>query len=188
MDTWPQAVFLMMAGDVRAWSRSEISMSQRADTRSSGPSRPAKPAQPIAAVTAAVNRVPGASIVKGLAGGVLDTVGVVSPRARRFATYTGVGLLGVAGVIEWPVAAAAAAVVWLTQPRPDNTDTRSRRTGANATAPSAHPAARKRTSKPATKSAKPAAKPAAKPSKASAAAKPSRESGAATKSGTRTAS
>ncbi|MEU6346905.1 hypothetical protein ABZ883_38860 [Streptomyces sp. NPDC046977] len=32
--------------------------------------------------------------------------------------YTGAGLLGAAGIVEWPLAAAGAAAVWLTQPRP----------------------------------------------------------------------
>ncbi|MCX5338871.1 hypothetical protein [Streptomyces atratus] len=69
-------------------------------------------------MTTAVERVPGADRVKGIVNGVLDSVGIVSPHARRVAAYTGAGLLGVAGVVEWPVAMAGAAVVWLTQPRP----------------------------------------------------------------------
>jgi hypothetical protein len=73
-------------------------------------------------MTAAVQHVPGAHAVKGVADGVLDTVGSVSPHARRVAAYAGVGLLGVAGVVEWPVAAAGAAVVWLTQQRPKETE------------------------------------------------------------------
>ncbi|WP_370067093.1 hypothetical protein [Streptacidiphilus sp. MAP5-3] len=40
----------------------------------------------------------------------------MSPHTRRVAAYAGAGLLGAAGVVEWPVAAAGAAVVWLTQP------------------------------------------------------------------------
>jgi hypothetical protein len=35
------------------------------------------------------------------------------------AVYAGAGLLGVAGVVEWPVVATVAAAAWLTQPRPD---------------------------------------------------------------------
>ncbi|MFF7213056.1 hypothetical protein ACFZAU_21350 [Streptomyces sp. NPDC008238] len=62
-------------------------------------------------------RLPGADAVKGAFDSVLDTVGVVSPQTRRVAAYTGAGLLGVAGVVEWPVAAAGAAAVWLTQQR-----------------------------------------------------------------------
>lgn len=75
-------------------------------------------AHPVQRVTTAVERVPGADRVKGIVNGVLDSVGIVSPHARRVAAYTGAGLLGVAGVVEWPVAMAGAAVVWLTQPRP----------------------------------------------------------------------
>ncbi|MER7808365.1 hypothetical protein [Streptomyces sp900116325] len=69
----------------------------------------------------AVDRVPGADRVKGIVDGVLDSVGIVSPHARRVAAYTGAGLLGVAGVVEWPVAVTGAAVVWLTQSRPTDT-------------------------------------------------------------------
>jgi hypothetical protein len=75
-------------------------------------------AHPMKTVTTTIDHMPGMDMVKGAVGGVLDMVGVVSPRARRVAAYTGAGLLGAAGVIEWPVAAAGAAVVWLTQPRP----------------------------------------------------------------------
>ncbi|MET8331518.1 hypothetical protein [Streptomyces sp. NPDC005181] len=75
-------------------------------------------AHPVQMMTASVERVPGADRVKGIVDGVLDSVGIVSPQARRVAAYTGAGLLGVAGVVEWPVAVAGAAVVWLTQPRP----------------------------------------------------------------------
>ncbi|MFG2726518.1 hypothetical protein [Streptomyces canus] len=53
-----------------------------------------------------------------MAGGALDRVGAVSPRGRRLAVYAGAGVLGVAGVVEWPVAVTGAAVAWLTQPRP----------------------------------------------------------------------
>lgn len=75
-------------------------------------------AHPVQRVTTAVERVPGVDRVKGIVDGVLDSVGIVSPHARRVAAYTGAGLLGVAGVVEWPVVMAGAAVVWLTQPRP----------------------------------------------------------------------
>jgi hypothetical protein len=92
-------------------------MSERADTSSTVMSKLSHPMQ---TVTEAVNHVPGATVVKGAVDGVLDTVGVVSPHARRVAAYAGVGLLGVAGLVEWPVAAAGAAVVWLTQPRPEH--------------------------------------------------------------------
>ncbi|MBV9025496.1 MAG: hypothetical protein JO362_17280 [Streptomycetaceae bacterium] len=69
-----------------------------------------------------MSHVPGASVVRGVANGMLDKVGIVSPHARRVAAYAGAGLLGVAGVVEWPVAAAGAAVVWLTQPRPQEAE------------------------------------------------------------------
>ncbi|MFE2088754.1 hypothetical protein [Streptomyces sp. NPDC059460] len=75
-------------------------------------------AHPMQTVTTAMEKVPGAERVKGFVDGVLDSVGIVSPHTRRVAAYTGAGLLGVAGVVEWPVVAAGAAVVWLTQPRP----------------------------------------------------------------------
>ncbi|WP_314176651.1 hypothetical protein [Streptomyces winkii] len=73
-------------------------------------------------MTDAAEKVPGADRVRGVFDGMLDTVGIVSPQARRVAAYTGAGILGVAGVIEWPVAVAGAAAVWLTQPRPADTD------------------------------------------------------------------
>jgi hypothetical protein len=72
--------------------------------------------------TTAVEKVPGADRAKELVDGVLDSVGIVSPRARRVAAYTGAGLLGVAGVVEWPVVAAGAAAVWLTQQRPKDAE------------------------------------------------------------------
>ncbi|MCW8381293.1 hypothetical protein NA749_031105 [Streptomyces justiciae] len=59
----------------------------------------------------------GVAVVGRAAGEVLDRVGAVSPRGRRIAVYTGAGVLGVAGVVEWPVAITGAAVAWLTQPR-----------------------------------------------------------------------
>ncbi|MFI9627059.1 hypothetical protein [Streptomyces sp. NPDC052042] len=73
---------------------------------------------PVQMMTTAVEKVPGADRAKEFVDGVLDSVGIVSPRARRVAAYTGAGLLGVAGVVEWPLAAAGAAAVWLTQQRP----------------------------------------------------------------------
>lgn len=75
-------------------------------------------AHPLDTMKSTAQRLPGADTVKGAVDNVLDTVGVVSPRTRRVAAYTGAGLLGVAGVVEWPVAAAGAAAVWLTQQRP----------------------------------------------------------------------
>ncbi|MER6075794.1 hypothetical protein ABT187_44990 [Streptomyces sp. NPDC001817] len=52
------------------------------------------------------------------AGGALDWIGAISPRGRRMAVYTGAGVLGITGVVEWPLALTGAAVAWLTQPRP----------------------------------------------------------------------
>src|SRR5262245_58345747 len=94
---------------------------------------------PVDTMTEAVDHVPGAHAVKGAANGMLDTVGIASPHARRVAAYAGVGLLGAAGVVEWPVAAAGAAVVWLTQQRPKETETAApasagRKAGATRTA------------------------------------------------------
>ena len=74
--------------------------------------------QPLRAAVSALGKVPGAGTVGRVAGGALDRVGAVSPRGRRLAVYAGAGVLGVAGVVEWPVAVTGAAVAWLTQPRP----------------------------------------------------------------------
>src|SRR5262245_36782025 len=75
-------------------------------------------AAPLRNAASAVRRVPGAGVVTKAAEGTLDKIGAVSPRSRRMAVYAGAGVLGVAGVVEWPVAVTGAAVVWLTQPRP----------------------------------------------------------------------
>ncbi|MEU9351297.1 hypothetical protein AB0D65_09800 [Streptomyces griseoloalbus] len=74
--------------------------------------------QPLRAVVSGLRHLPGAEQVGRVAGGTLDAIGAVSPRGRRIAVYTGAGVLGVAGVVEWPVALTGAAVAWLTQPRP----------------------------------------------------------------------
>ncbi|MFE3030575.1 hypothetical protein ACFXKY_02885 [Streptomyces canus] len=74
--------------------------------------------QPLRAAVSVLGKVPGAGTVGRVAGGALDRVGAVSPRGRRLAVYAGAGVLGVAGVVEWPVAVTGAAVAWLTQPRP----------------------------------------------------------------------
>ncbi|MFB7629910.1 hypothetical protein ACFC0M_03020 [Streptomyces sp. NPDC056149] len=74
------------------------------------------------AVQAVVNHVPGASLAKGALDGALEVVGSVSPATRRVAVYAGVGILGAVGLVEWPVAAAGAAVVWLTQQNPGKSD------------------------------------------------------------------
>lgn len=65
-----------------------------------------------------LRRVPGAGMLSRAAEETLDKVGAVSPRGRRLAVYAGAGVLGAAGVVEWPVALTGAAVAWLTQPRP----------------------------------------------------------------------
>ncbi|MEW1684587.1 hypothetical protein [Streptomyces sp. NPDC093594] len=73
--------------------------------------------QPLRAVTSHLRRLPGAEQVGRAAGGALDALGAVSPRGRRMAVYAGAGVLGVAGLVEWPVALTSAAVAWLTRPR-----------------------------------------------------------------------
>jgi hypothetical protein len=75
--------------------------------------------QPLRGAASVVRRVPGAGLVGRAAEEALDKVGAVSPRGRRLAVYAGAGVLGVAGVVEWPVAITGAAVAWLTQPRPE---------------------------------------------------------------------
>lgn len=74
--------------------------------------------QPLRTTALALSKVPGAGTVGRAAGGALDAIGSVSPRGRRIAVYTGAGVLGVTGLVEWPVAVTGAAVAWLTQPRP----------------------------------------------------------------------
>ncbi|MFF7090934.1 hypothetical protein ACFY9A_00860 [Streptomyces rubradiris] len=74
---------------------------------------------PLRGATSVLRRVPGAGTVGRAAEETLDKIGAVSPRGRRMAVYAGAGVLGVAGVVEWPVALTGAAVAWLTQPRPD---------------------------------------------------------------------
>jgi hypothetical protein len=78
--------------------------------------------QPLRAAASVLSKVPGAGTVGRVAEGALDKVGAVSPRGRRIAVYTGAGVLGVAGVVEWPVAITGAAVAWLTQPRQPETE------------------------------------------------------------------
>ncbi|MFI8348599.1 hypothetical protein [Streptomyces sp. NPDC085596] len=77
---------------------------------------------PLRGAASVLSKVPGASMVSKAAQDTLDMVGVVSPRGRRFLVYTGAGALGVAGVVEWPVALTGAAIAWLTQPRPAPAD------------------------------------------------------------------
>ncbi|MCX5259008.1 hypothetical protein OOK27_33575 [Streptomyces canus] len=74
--------------------------------------------QPLRAAVSVLGKVPGAGTVGRVAGEAMDRIGAVSPRGRRLAVYAGAGVLGVAGVVEWPVAVTGAAVAWLTQPRP----------------------------------------------------------------------
>ena len=59
-------------------------------------------AHPVHTVTETVRHVPGAGVVKGAVDGVLDTIGAVSPRARRVAAYAGAGLLGAAALVHDP--------------------------------------------------------------------------------------
>ncbi|MGW7525807.1 hypothetical protein [Streptomyces sp. NPDC054783] len=75
---------------------------------------------PLRGAASVLRRVPGAGMVGRAAEGTLDKVGAVSPRGRRIAVYAGAGVLGAAGVVEWPVALTGAAVAWLTQPRPEH--------------------------------------------------------------------
>ncbi|MEU6914205.1 hypothetical protein [Streptomyces olindensis] len=82
------------------------------------PSRSSDLPQPLRAVASGLKHLPGAEQVGKVAGDALDRIGAVSPRGRRMAVYAGAGVLGVAGVVEWPVALTGAAVAWLTQPRP----------------------------------------------------------------------
>ncbi|GCB49573.1 hypothetical protein SNL152K_6912 [Streptomyces sp. NL15-2K] len=77
--------------------------------------------------------MPGAGLVGRAAEGTLDRIGAVSPRGRRIAVYTGAGVLGVAGVVEWPVAITGAAVAWLTQPRGDKAEEHNPGTNSDAT-------------------------------------------------------
>ncbi|MFD5341895.1 hypothetical protein [Streptomyces hawaiiensis] len=74
--------------------------------------------QPLRAVASGLRHLPGAEQIGKVATDALDRIGAVSPRGRRMAVYAGAGVLGVAGVVEWPVAVTGAAVAWLTQPRP----------------------------------------------------------------------
>ncbi|WP_328441910.1 hypothetical protein OHA71_43990 [Streptomyces sp. NBC_00444] len=89
--------------------------------------------EPLQNTASALRRVPGAGVVTKAADGALDAVGAVSPRGRRMVAYTGAGLLGVAGIVEWPIALTGAAVVWLTQPKPGGSEeTGDRKTTASS--------------------------------------------------------
>ncbi|MCL7425850.1 hypothetical protein [Streptomyces sp. YS415] len=93
--------------------------------------------RPLRMTVSALGRVPGAATVGKAAEGALDVIGTVSPRGRRIAVYTGAGLLGVAGLVEWPVAVTGAAVAWLTQPRPQEQRAAPATTGRTVTAQAA---------------------------------------------------
>ncbi|MFH9060434.1 hypothetical protein ACH4GM_04300 [Streptomyces coeruleorubidus] len=88
--------------------------------------------QPLRAVASGLRHLPGAEQVGKVAGDTLDRIGAVSPRGRRMAVYAGAGVLGVAGVVEWPVALTGAAVAWLTQPKPGQRPDGASRTGQAA--------------------------------------------------------
>ncbi|WP_157847730.1 hypothetical protein [Streptomyces violens] len=92
---------------------------------------------PLRAITPDLRHVPGVEQVSKAAEGALNAVGIVSPHGRRIAAYTGAGLLGVAGVIEWPIAVAGAAAVWLTQPRPEEDGHRGAHDGQGQHTPAA---------------------------------------------------
>ncbi|WP_234382583.1 hypothetical protein [Streptomyces dysideae] len=109
--------------------------------------------EPLRTAASALRRVPGAEMVGKAAEGTLDKVGVVSPRGRRIAVYTGAGVLGVAGVVEWPVALTGAAVAWLTQPRPGEKKSTSGASGGTSSgtrAKTSAPRTKKSTSKKST--------------------------------------
>jgi hypothetical protein len=89
----------------------EVDMNQETSRSSGLP-------QPLRAVASGLRHLPGAEQVGKVATDALDRIGAVSPRGRRMAVYAGAGVLGVAGLVEWPVAVTGAAVAWLTQPRP----------------------------------------------------------------------
>ncbi|MGW0211797.1 hypothetical protein ACWDZ8_40815, partial [Streptomyces sp. NPDC003233] len=58
---------------------------------------------PLRGAASALRRVPGAGMVTRAAEETLEKAGAVSPRGRRIAVYAGAGVLGAAGVVEWPV-------------------------------------------------------------------------------------
>ncbi|MGV9251871.1 hypothetical protein [Streptomyces sp. NPDC003697] len=91
-------------------------------------------AAPLHSAASVLRKVPGAGPVGRAAQGTLDKVGAISPRGRRIAVYTGAGVLGVTGVVEWPVALTGAAVAWLTRPRPEETGNGGKRAVAEDTA------------------------------------------------------
>ncbi|MFI7400709.1 hypothetical protein ACIBW9_09485 [Streptomyces sp. NPDC049541] len=86
--------------------------------------------EPLRTAASALRRVPGAGAVTRATEGALDRIGAISPQGRRIAVYTGAGVLGLAGVVEWPIALTGAAVAWLTQPKPEDRPTTSARSGS----------------------------------------------------------
>ncbi|MEV0598739.1 hypothetical protein AB0I82_05455 [Streptomyces sp. NPDC050315] len=92
---------------------------------------------PLRAISSNLSHMPVVKEVTKATEGALNAVGIVSPRGRRVAAYTGAGLLGVAGVIEWPIAVAGAAAVWLTQPRPEEDGHRAAHDGHGRHTPAA---------------------------------------------------
>ena len=77
---------------------------------------------PLRTATSALRKVPGAETIGRATEGALNAVGFVSPRGRRLAVYTGAGVLGAVGLVEWPIALTGAAVAWLTQQRPEHAE------------------------------------------------------------------
>ncbi|WP_164555778.1 MULTISPECIES: hypothetical protein [unclassified Streptomyces] len=82
------------------------------------PSRSSDLPQPLRTAVSGLRRLPGGHRLEKAAGGALEALGALSPGGRRIAVYTGAGVLGVAGLVDWPVAVTGAAVAWLTRPRP----------------------------------------------------------------------
>ncbi|CAM5356547.1 hypothetical protein [Streptomyces griseorubiginosus] len=138
--------------------------------------------QPLRAAVSVLGKVPGAGTVGRVAGGALDRVGAVSPRGRRYAVYAGAGVLGVAGIVEWPIAVTGAAVAWLTQPRPGEGDASAGPSGDASAAPSgdtrAAPSGDASAEPPGDTSAEPSGDASAEPSGNTSAA-PSGDTGAA---------
>ncbi|MER6530167.1 hypothetical protein [Streptomyces sp. NPDC001508] len=126
---------------------------------------PSRPVAPLRAAASAVRKVPGAEALTRAGEGILDKVESVSPRGRRLAVYTGAGVLGAVGAVEWPVALTGAAVVWLTQARSKEAEAEAAGAVAGPAAPTTAAAAPqrastgRRTSTPAPKKSTAAQKP-----------------------------
>ncbi|MEV5986085.1 hypothetical protein AB0L85_13815 [Streptomyces sp. NPDC052051] len=117
--------------------------------------------EPLRTMVSALRRVPGAETVGRATEGALNAVGAVSPRGRRLAVYTGAGVLGAVGLVEWPVAVTGAAVAWLTQSRPEQSE-RSAQADGSRSAQRTASGARKTASARSTASGRSAAKSAAR--------------------------